>query len=212
MQQLEELGPWYHAVTVNGYTTPGKVDPTVRARLALDELPDDLTGLSVLDIGGNCGGVALELAKAGATATVLEQGAGFIRQGETLAHMLGLPVTFVRGTVYDADQFGGFDVVLFFGLIYHLRWPFHALDVVGRACRDRLFVSSRLNASLSPVWMIAGVRGHTPAADEEAAYNWWLPSLSALPATLETYGFTDVRQLTHDTERAEAFWVARGPR
>lgn len=209
MQSLEQLGPWYHAVTVDGYTTPGKVDPTVRARLALDELPARLDGMTVLDIGGNCGGVAFEFAKRGAACTVLEVTDLFIRQGQVLARLLDLDVAFERGVVYDADSYGRFDVVVFYGLIYHLRRPFQALDVVRRACGDWCFLSSRLNPSTSRVWAMGSVWGHAPGPSEEAAYNWWLPSRSAVPATLETYGFHDVRELSHDVERAEAFWSAR---
>lgn len=209
MRELEELGPWYHTVTVDGYTTPGKVDPTVRANLALGQLPDRLDGVTVLDIGGNCGGVSFEFAKRGASCTVLEVGLRFTRQGQALARLLDLDVRFERGVVYDAGGYGRFDVVLFFGLIYHLRRPFHALDVVRSACRDWCFLSSRLNASTSPVWSMGSIRGHVPGPDEEAAYNWWLPSLSVMPATMEIYGFSDVRQLQHDVDRAEAFWSGR---
>lgn len=201
---LNALQPWYHAITVGDYVTPGKVDPTVRARLALDQLPEDLTGASVVDVGGNCGGVAFEFAKRGAEATVFELSAHYRRQGEILSELLHLPVRFRHGTVYDLT--GRYDIVVCFGLIYHLRDPFRALDVLRGATRERMFISSRVNPSTGHVWAMGNVLGHVP--DAEAAHDWWLPSVRGMTATLNSYGWKDVALLAHDEERSEAFWIA----
>lgn len=211
MEQLEQLGPWYHSVTIDGYTTPGIVDPKPRAQLTLDQLPDNLDGVTVLDIGGNCGGVAFELAKHGADVTVLEVGVGYIRQGETLARLLDLPVRFVRGLVYDAPEHGRFDVVLFYGLIYHLRHPLYALDVVRSVTKEVTFLSSRVNASNSAVWSMSNVRGNQPepSGSGEARHNWWLPSVDGMAATMAVYGFDDVKLLHQDRDRSEGFWSGR---
>ncbi len=205
IDRLEALGPWYHSVAVGDYTTPGSVDPLRRAHLALAELPEDLTGTTVLDLGGNCGGVALEFAKRGASATVLEAGARYVEQGRTLAEALDLDVRFERGVVYDAPRLGTFDHVVFYGLIYHLRHPFLALDQMRAITRQRLFLSSRLSTSPDKVWAIGNVEH---LAVHEHAYNWWLPSASAMEESLKVYGFTDVRTLEIDTSRTEGFWSA----
>lgn len=205
IDRLEELGPWYHSVVVGDYTTPGSVDPLRRARLALAELPEDLTGRTVLDLGGNCGGVAFEFAKRGAAATVLEAGARYVQQGRTLAEALDLEVRFERGVVYDAPGLGAFDYVLFYGLIYHLRHPFLALDQMRAITKQRLFLSSRLSPGQEKVWAIGNVEA---SAVHEHAYNWWMPSASGMEETLRVYGFADVKTLEIDTSRSEGFWSA----
>jgi len=208
-QKIERLGPWYHAVDLgNGVTTPGKVDPRPRAKLALAELPADLTGATVLDIGGNCGGVAIEFARRGATTTVLEVKEEFVAQGKFLADLLQLPVTFRRGAVYDVSSLGKFDYVLFYGLIYHLRHPFLALDMVRAVTRRRMFLSARLSESQERVWEMSNVAGNVGEGGKEHWFNWWLPSAAAMEESLRVYGFRDVRLLDMDMKRVEGFWSA----
>jgi SAM-dependent methyltransferase len=203
---LASLGPWYHAVTVGDYVTPGKVDPEERIQLALDTFPEDLTGCTVLDVGGNCGSVALALARRGAQATVVEPGGNYRKQGRALAEHFGLDVTFRKGDVYDVRNLGTFDYVVFYGLIYHLRHPLLALDIMRAATRKQLVLSSRVNQSTSKNWALGNVGGQVPSLDREAAHNWWLPSVTGMEESMRVYGFTDVRTLLVDEERNEGFW------
>lgn len=213
MSALEEkigaLGPWYHAVDLgDGVVTPGKVDPRPRAQLALAELPEDLSGSTVLDIGGNCGGVAIEFARRGADTTVLEVKEEFIAQGEFLADVLDLRVKFRRGVVYDVPRLGHYDFVVFYGLIYHLRHPLLALDMVRAATRRRMFLSARLSEADGLVWEMSNVAGHVGEAGKEHWFNWWLPTAAAMEESMRVYGFTDIRTLEIDSKRVEGFWAA----
>jgi tRNA (mo5U34)-methyltransferase len=208
-EKIAALGPWYHAVDLgDGVVTPGKVDPRPRAQLALAELPADLSGSTVLDIGGNCGGVAIEFARRGAKTTVLEIKEEFVAQGEFLADVLDLAVKFRRGVVYDLPSLGQFDYVVFYGLIYHLRHPLLALDMVRAATRRRMFLSARLCESDDLVWEMSNVAGNVAEADKEHWFNWWLPSASAMEESMRVYGFTDIRTLDIDERRIEGFWSA----
>ena len=51
---------------------------------------------------------------------------------------------YIRGSVYDLDTnaIGMFDIVLFFGVIYHLRYPLLALDKIFDVCAGELYVES----------------------------------------------------------------------
>jgi tRNA (mo5U34)-methyltransferase len=208
-QQIAALGRWYHSVDLgDGIVTPGKVDPSLRAQLALAELPDDLSGSTVLDIGGNCGGVAIAFARRGARATVLEVDDDYIKQGKFLASVLHLPVTFRRGVVYDVPSLGKYDYVVFYGLIYHLRHPLLALDMVRAVTGRRMFLSTRMSASQHRVLAMGNVAGNVGKPGSEPAHNWWLPSAPAMEEALRVYGFVDIRTMVIDTERTEGFWSA----
>lgn len=206
-QKIRSLGPWYHQVNIGGHITPGKVDPSERIDLCLSALPPSIDGASVIDLGGNCGSVGIELAKRGARVTVLELGGKFIEQGRWMSDYFSTPVEFVQGEIYQLPELGRFDFVLFLGLIYHLRHPFLALDMVRNATTERLVFSSRINPSTHRVWS-AGNVVTSPRAGGESAYNWWLPSTTAVEGSLEAYGFRDVERLLINDERSEGFWTA----
>jgi tRNA (mo5U34)-methyltransferase len=57
--------------------------------------------------------------------------------GSTRTHL-------VRGTVYDLNpaRLGHFDLVLFCGVLYHLRYPLLAIDNIRRVCRGDVLVET----------------------------------------------------------------------
>jgi 2-polyprenyl-3-methyl-5-hydroxy-6-metoxy-1,4-benzoquinol methylase len=117
---------------VPGFETPGMHDLAYLFDAA--GLAFDVTGRSVLDIGTSNGGAAFLLERAGAESVVAvdvypENRFGF---GAT-RDFLGSQVEYIQGTVYDLARLVGgrtFDLVLFWGVLYHLRHPLLALDEV----------------------------------------------------------------------------------
>ncbi len=117
---------------VPGVETPGPHDIGFLFEAA--GIPADLSGRSVLDIGTSNGGAAFVMERAGAGPVVAldiypEEWFGF----GALRSFLGSGVEYVRGTVYELDRLVGgrtFDLVLFWGVLYHLRHPLLALDQV----------------------------------------------------------------------------------
>jgi tRNA (mo5U34)-methyltransferase len=109
-------------------------------------VPEDLTGLTVLDIGTTNGAAVFEAERRGASRCVAVDiyppaAFGF----DQLAAAVGSSATFVRSSVYDLPQrLGGerFDVVFFWGVLYHLRHPLLALDAVRAVAGDRVYVES----------------------------------------------------------------------
>lgn len=94
-------------------------------------LPADLTGHTVLDIGTTNGGTAFELERRGAARVVAVDIFGPEQFGVTaLTEFLGSKVEFVQSTVYElGERFSEpFDLVIFWGVLYHLRHPLLALD------------------------------------------------------------------------------------
>jgi tRNA (mo5U34)-methyltransferase len=103
-------------------------------------LPSDLTGLEVLDIGPADGFFSFESERRGARRVVAldfaEPGRfGLLEAKEALQSR----VQCVFGSnVYDLTPglYGTFDIVLFMGVYYHLRYPLLALDRIAFVCRD----------------------------------------------------------------------------
>ncbi|MSO78488.1 MAG: DUF1698 domain-containing protein [Acidimicrobiia bacterium] len=207
---------WWHTIDLgNGIITPGR-DETP-ARWPLLGLPESLAGLSVLDIGAWDGFYSFEAERRGAARVVAAdefawQQLGTGRRGFDCAHRaLGSEVEAREVDVLDLspETAGGtFDLVLFLGVLYHLRDPITALERVASVTSDRLVLETHVD--------LLGVR--EPAAafypDKELygdATNWWGPNLPALFGMLEVAGFADAT-VVHVTPRRQRLRNAVGSR
>jgi tRNA (mo5U34)-methyltransferase len=115
---------------VTGVMTPGPND--VGWLMQRAQAAQDLRGKTALDIGTTNGGAAFELERRGAERVVAVDVCGPDRFGfDVLRDALGSHVEFVQANVYELPQAlrgEQFDVVLFWGVLYHLRHPMLALD------------------------------------------------------------------------------------
>jgi tRNA (mo5U34)-methyltransferase len=190
-----------------GIMTPGR--SLVPAIMKWCKVPDRLDGKRVLDVGAWNGCASFECERRGASEVValsLEdpQLTGF----DWLKSVLDAERTrYVRGSIYDLDprQLGAFDIVLCFGVIYHLRYPVLGLDNLRRVAADDLYLETHLLdeavvnfddgrhttlASLAP-WAGESMLMQFYPTNEllSERSNWWAPSASALKAILESGGF-----------------------
>lgn len=146
MEELEAVGPWYHRVELpTGDVTPGTRDQSLVFALFESHLPADLSGTTVLDLGANAGGLALEFAKRGARVVAVERIRQFLVQAEIVfrEHSLLGQIEFVEGDVYGIDLSRRFDIVCYVGLSYHLRYPQLALDMLTRVVDGYLLTSTQ---------------------------------------------------------------------
>jgi tRNA (mo5U34)-methyltransferase len=219
--EIAALAPWFHNLHLpDGRQTapdhPLGDFPAFKWQAVAPHLPDDLSGWTALDIGCNAGFYSFELARRGAQVTGLDVDEHYLRQARWAAEQLGVEkqVEFRPGTVYDlADADTGWDLVLFMGVLYHLRYPLLALDLVARRVR-RLLV-------LQTLTMPGDERVDPPAdlpieererlleagwpkmafverklADDET--NWWAPSAAAVEAMARSAGLRTVAQPAHE--------------
>jgi 2-polyprenyl-3-methyl-5-hydroxy-6-metoxy-1,4-benzoquinol methylase len=135
---------WYHVIDLgDGLRTPGMEVNMPSQRKVLDAIRSiDFRGARVLDIGCRDGLYCFEAERLGAAEVIgidndLSRGAV-----ELLIPAMGSRVRMEQMNLLDlvVDTFGRFDVVLFAGVLYHLRYPFEAMRVI----RDLLVDGGRL--------------------------------------------------------------------
>lgn len=147
-EKLGELGPWYHYIEFeNGLnTTPGDRDQSLVFDLYRSLLPADLTGKTVLDLGANAAGLSIEFAHRGAQVTAVESASRYCTQARFVVDHFNLAdrIQVVHADVYSLVTWTEtFDIVCYFGLSYHLRYPQLALDLLSHLCGDQLLCSSQ---------------------------------------------------------------------
>ncbi len=192
---------WYHTIDLGeGVVTHG-VDDTPQ-RLARVQLPASLRGLTVLDIGAWDGFFSFECERRGAARVVAADhfswhGGGWgTKAGFNLAReALGSRVEDIDIDVMDLspERVGTFDVVLFLGVLYHLRHPFLALERIAPLVRQRLI----LETVVDMVGFTRPAMAFYPARElNNDPTNWWGPNVPAVRAMLESLGFDRVETVT----------------
>jgi tRNA (mo5U34)-methyltransferase len=135
-RQIAELGPWFHNLRIEGIeTAPDHFlgdYPNFKWRRFKDVVPADLEGRSVLDIGCNAGFYSLEMKRRNADRVVaIDTDPHYLRQAEFVAAHKGIDIDFRQMSVYDVARLEEkFDLVIFMGVLYHLRHPLLALDLL----------------------------------------------------------------------------------
>ena len=147
---IAEHGRWWHEIELApGMVTPG--DDSNRMKLPILDalgLPPDLRGKRALDIGCSDGYFSFELEKRGAEVVAIDFVPETYTGFATARTILGSRVDYRMDNVYNLthDDYGRFDVVLFLGVLYHLRKPLAALDAIRSVMHEgaQLFVGTML--------------------------------------------------------------------
>jgi tRNA (mo5U34)-methyltransferase len=213
--RVSEIGFWYHRIELpGGVVTPG-FNPVSAAAY---RLPDDLTGQRILDVGAWDGYWTFEALKRGAKeAVAIDDFSDFLghlkpeqrhawKSFDLCREALGYGedrCKRIEMTVYDVseERLGRFDLVMFFGTIYHLRHPLLALDKLGAVCNGQIIVESAICDDYSPYrgGLGRGYPGGQPVMefypDNELAgnrTNWWAPTLQCMAGMVYAAGFPRV--------------------
>jgi tRNA (mo5U34)-methyltransferase len=210
-EQARALGPWFHNLHLKGVSTApdhflGDY-PAVKWERFADAVPSDLSGRSVLDIGCNAGFYAMEMKRRGAARVVgIDFDEDYLRQARFAAEVEELDIEFRKLSVYDVGALGErFDVVLFIGVLYHLRHPLLALDLIHEHVAGELLVFQSMQRGSDEVANVASDYEfwdsgpfNDPAyprlhfIENEYAHdptNWWAPNRACSEAMLRSAGF-----------------------
>jgi tRNA (mo5U34)-methyltransferase len=199
---------WWHTIDLgNGVVTPGR-DATSQ-KLATLHLPERFDGLEVLDIGAWDGFFSFEVERRGAKRVLAmdpmwanQNVPGFDKTGFLLAReILGSKVEDTDLDLYDltAERVGQFDVVMFLGVLYHVKDPLGAIERVASVTRDRLILETHVDLIGSRRPMAAFYPGDELLGDTS---NWWGPNPPAVTAMLKAAGFRQV-ETVYETPLAQ---------
>lgn len=213
-QRISELGRWFHNIELAGVqTAPDHFlgdYPQVKWRQFAHAIPQDMRGRSVLDVGCNGGFYSLEMKRRGAARVVgIDWDERYLAQARFAAEVVGAEIEFHRMSVYDVGALGErFDHVLFMGVLYHLRHPLLALDLLhDHVVGDVLVFQSMLRGSMETRTWHEDYPFEERAIFDDPAYprlhfverkyagdptNWWVPNRSAMEAMLRSAGFAIV--------------------
>ncbi len=209
--RVSELGPWFQNMNLLGVqTAPDHFlgdYPACKWRNFEHAIPTDLAGKTVLDIGCNAGFYSLEMKRRGADRVVgIDSDTAYLAQARFVAEVAGASIEFRQLDIYDVAELGEkFDLVLFMGVLYHLRHPLLALDLLHEhVVRDRMVFQSMTRGSQQvdaldpdyPFWEtgIFESRGYPAMFFVEKRYsndptNWWIPNRACVEAMLRSAGF-----------------------
>ncbi len=226
-QRVSELGPWFHNLNLGGVQTAPEHFlgdyPAVKWQRFAGSIPPDLTGRSVLDIGCNAGFYAIEMKRRGAARVLgLDTDERYLAQARFAAEVEAADIEFRQMSVYELPKLGErFDLVLFMGVLYHLRHPLLALDILHEhVVGDMLVFQSMLRGSADTGAVDPDYVFWQTDHFEEPSYprmyfvehkysgdptNWWIPNRACAEAMLRSAGFEIVAH-----PEAEVFVCRRG--
>ena len=210
-ERAAQLGDWFHNIDLGGArTAPDHFlgdYPNVKWKRVRHAVPDDRSGRTVLDIGCNGGFYSIEMKKRGAARVLgLDFDERYLEQARFAAEVTGQDIEFRQMSVYDVAELGErFDVVLFMGVLYHLRHPLLALDLIHEHVAGDLLVfqtmqrgSNQVDAVRADYDFFEQTHFDSPGYPKmhfiEHEYagdwtNWWAPNAACSEAMLRSAGF-----------------------
>ncbi len=197
---LEKAGLYHSFRLPDGRVLRGAMDIEFQIeRLAPFQLPEDLSGKRVLDIGPWDGYYTFEMERRGATVTAIDY--VDLDTFRELHRAMKSQAEYLRLDVYELDplQVGTFDIVLCMGVLYHLKHPLLALERICGVTRDMCLIDTFVVDG--EAWQ-RGIRPPLPYIEfyERAELagqldNWSGPTIGAVEALVRAAGFSRARVL-----------------
>jgi tRNA (mo5U34)-methyltransferase len=193
LEELARLG-WYHSMELpDGRVIPGfQSVERLRTRVAQFPIPGDLRGKRVLDIGAWDGWFSFEMERRGARVTAVDS--TVFERFRIARGLLGSEVEYRIEDVcrLSPKKVGYFDIVLFLGVLYHLKHPMLALEKVCELSTDMVCVESFVtddgsDLSAKPVLEFYETTELCGQFD-----NWVGPNVTCLLAMCRAAGFAKV--------------------
>jgi tRNA (mo5U34)-methyltransferase len=199
--ELEEKGWWHSFELPDG----GRIDgvnsiDALKRRLAQYPIPADLRGKRVLDVGAWDGWFSFEMERRGAEVVAIDRIEN--PRFDEIRRLMRSNVDYRELDVYDLhpDRIGTFDIVLFLGVLYHVKHPLLALERVCSVTTDLAIVESyalkdETDRNLLEFFEYDEFGGQFD--------NWFAPTPKTMTALCRTAGFARV-ELNHVHEYGAA--------
>lgn len=199
---------WHHAFEIfPGITTPGGSFIEPATIVSAYGVPDDLTGMTALDIGTFDGPYAFELERRGARVTAMDIQPPDVTAFNTAKEILGSEVRYIQGSVYDLPalvQQQKFDIIFFPGVYYHLKHPILAFEQISSSLAPSgtmhfigeclISYAERLDGSRENAsWLKDAAASDVPICLSypglyKGVSNWFVPNLACMKSWLQAAG------------------------
>ena len=210
-EQLKEMNEikWWHQIELDGVTTKGPDDS--KEKLQAIQMPKDLKGKKVIDVGAWDGFFSFEAERRGAivlavdtvmwreehkTFTTKKRGFNFARK------ILNSKIKDKEVEINDLSKkiVGEFDLVLCLGILYHMENPLGMCRKMSDICADGGMLILETHCD--------GLNEHRPGMifypknewnnDSE---NWWGPNIKCVQDMLKVAGFKEVKLISLNNQR-----------
>jgi tRNA (mo5U34)-methyltransferase len=196
---------WFHRIEIaEDLTTPGWSDPKSE-KLPHYGLPEDMSGMRVLDIGCAEGFFSFEAERRGAREVIaIDAHPDSIRRFNICRDALDSRATGFLTSIYDvsARTFGTFDLVMFFGVLYHLRNPLAALERIVEVCKGTIllqtagFEDAAIGDQPIAKFHPFGIESGPPEKRIWDPTVLWIPNAACVKSMLEHVGFNEIRKIS----------------
>lgn len=206
-QQVKAQPYFFHRIHLwDDFYTPGWSD-VERDKLPYYGLPERMDGMRVLDVGCAEGFFSFEAERRGAAQVVaIDSFDGSIERFNLVRTALGSKVNAYLCNVYDLSPktFGTFDLVMFFGVLYHVKHPWYALEKIESICTGEMLLQTLVtddpayrDRSLS--WFHPfGIQSGPPENPQYDPTVFWVPTPECTRNLVRAVGFSNVEDVTSD--------------
>jgi len=195
LRRLARDRPWFHTIDLgHGITTRGVDDTPAKEKFVA--FPESLSGKTVLDVGAFDGYFSFAAERRGASRVVAADEFCWSRPGDPMTDGRGFDIAHwaLRSRVekrripvedISPATVGMFDVVLFLGVLYHMRHPLLALERVADVTDELLVMETLVDLT----YVRSPAAAFYPWALFRDDSNWWGPNQAAVMGMLRSVGF-----------------------
>jgi len=192
---------WWHTLKLGNVITDGH---SVAQFWTLFNLPEDYINKRVLDVGCADGFFAFNAEDKGALEVVMLDDDDRPTRN-LLLECLETKVKFVTKDILidDLTNLGKFDVILFLGVLYHLKYPLLGLEKITKLLNPdgEIYVETIISLDTSCTMRFI----EDSYANDYT--NWWMPSVECVLALMRTAGFKEVLFKDYNDMKTRAiFW------
>lgn len=220
-EQLKEMNEidWWHSIMLDGVTTPGRDDSQLK--LQAIQMPKDLTGKSVIDIGAWDGFFSFEAERRNAKSVLAidsvmwkEHPTFNVQKGREVMHtgkkgfdfahkILNSKVKDIECEICDLNIEYKYDLVLCLGILYHMKDPFGMCQVMYDITADggMCILETHLDCE------VGNIMGHpmmmfypTNECNNDNG-TWWGPNSKCVESMLKVAGFNEVKMIFKNNNR-----------
>jgi tRNA (mo5U34)-methyltransferase len=219
LQERIEAEPyWFMRMDLgHGVVTPGWSDPA-HDKLPWFGLPEHMGGLRVLDVGCAEGFFSFEAERRGAREVFsVDFDPEVVKRFALCGEALGSPLRAKAMSIYDLDpaELGTFDLVMCFGLLYHLPDPLGGIQRLAAMASGTVLIQSwTIETSTMSDVPLARLRPHglMSGPNEDPIFDptvYWEPNAACIGAMLDHVGLVDIERLPGPRPTRRERWVRR---